>query len=359
MYKNYIAEVVAGKYLARFEENPIFINPFIFCAVDYDPLTKRGISPLKCCKDMCLQEERLANLAFDIQTLTSNPPYWANEDLLDENNTDKDGNIRLAPGKAIKLKNDYSGGMPQPYTISSSGISDLMTYLTQKISELSNTSSVNYGTIESQKRTATELSLADKGSTAQSGKIMDIINQDLTIPMIKNVAELLAMFKDGTDYVYAQEKGKNIEYKITNEIRQAEYNYIYEDRNAISDRKNKVNELFQLFQAVAQSPELASMIEWRETIETYVECIGFDNPDKFFKDPQPIDELADQFKQLPEEVQQQLLPLFQQQGQQAMQQFQMQQMQNKANEQVQMDMMRQQARNNAEMQMAQDVVSGY
>ncbi len=359
LYKNYIAEVVAGKYLARFEENPIFINPFIFCAVDYDPLTKRGISPLKCCKDMCLQEERLANLAFDIQTLTSNPPYWANEDLLDENNTDKDGNIRLAPGKAIKLKNDYSGGMPQPYTISSGGISDLMTYLAQKISELSNTSSVNYGTIESQKRTATELSLADKGSTAQSGKIMDIINQDLTIPMIKNVAELLAMFKDGTDYVYAQEKGKNIEYKITNEIRQAEYNYIYEDRNAISDRKNKVNELFQLFQAVAQSPELASMIEWRETIETYVETIGFDNPDKFFKDPQPIDELADQFKQLPQEVQQQLLPLFQQQGQQAMQQFQMQQMQNKANEQVQMDMMRQQARNNAEMQITQDVVNDY
>lgn len=29
LYKNYIAEVLAGKYLIRFEENPMYINPFI------------------------------------------------------------------------------------------------------------------------------------------------------------------------------------------------------------------------------------------------------------------------------------------------------------------------------------------
>lgn len=354
-YKNYIAEVVAGKYLVRFEENPMFINPFILCALEFDPKTKRGISPLKSCIGMVKKEEDLTNLAFDVQSLTCNPPSWANEDLLDENNTEKDGSIKLAPGKFIKYKNDYNGGTPTSYVISANGISDLLGVLDQKISELSSVSAVSYGNIEASKRTATELSLADKGATAQSGKEMDIINQDLTIPMIENVAELLAMFKDGTDFVYAEEKGANLEYRITNEIRQAEYNYVYEDRNAMADRKNKVNELFQLFQAVGQSPELSQMIDWKETITTYVECIGFDNPDKFFKDATPAEQFAEQLKQVPQEMQEQVVGQFSQELQQMAQQYQMQQqqaqMQAQAQKQVQMDMYRQQARANAEQEL--------
>lgn len=358
-YKNYIAEIVGGKFLARFEENPIFINPFILCAVDYDPITKRGISPLKVSIEMCKKEEELTNLAFDIQKLTANPPCWVDEDLLNETNTDKDGNIRLAPGKYIQYKSGFNGGFPQPYTISSNGISDLIGLLNQKIAEVSNVSSVNYGTIESQKRTATELSLADKGSTAQSGKIMDIINQDLTIPMIKNVAELLAMFKDGTDYVYAQEKGKNIEYKITNEIRQAEYNYTYEDRNAMNDRKSKFQDMYQLFSGLAQLPEMQGRIDWENVSKEGLENIGYDNLDKFFKNPTPATQLGDELNKLPQEVQEQLISQFAQVTQETMQQYTMQQqqaqMQEQANKQVQMDLMRQQARNNAEMQMANDM----
>lgn len=361
-YKNYIAEVVAGKYLVRFEENPMYINPFILCALEFDPKTKRGISPLKSCIGMVKKEEDLTNLAFDVQSLTCNPPSWANEDLLDENNTEKDGSIKLAPGKFIKYKNDYIGGTPTPYVISANGISDLLGVLDQKISELSSVSAVSYGNIEASKRTATELSLADKGATAQSGKEMDIINQDLTIPMIENVAELLAMFKDGTDFVYAEEKGANLEYKITNEIRQAEYNYVYEDRNAMADRKNKVNELFQLFQAVGQSPELSQMIDWKETITTYVECIGFDNPDKFFKDATPVEQFAEQLKQVPQEMQEQVVGQFSQELQQMAQQYQMQQqqaqMQAQAQNQVQMDMYRQQARANAEQEMINQQLGG-
>lgn len=349
-YRNYIAEVVGGKYIVRFEENPLFINPFILCATEFDPLTKRGISPLKASKDMCKIEEELTNCAFDIQKLTANPPVWANENLLNDDNTDKDGNVKLAPGKFIKYREDYNGGTPTPYALSSNGIAELLGLLDQKIAEISNVSAVSTGTIESDKRTATELSLADKGATAQSSKEMDIINQDLTIPMVKNVAELLAMFKDGTDYVYAQEKGKNIEYKITNEIRQAEYNYIYEDRNAMNDRKSKFQDMYQLFSGLAQLPDMQGRIDWEEVAKEGLENIGYDNLDKFFNDANPIDQMAQQFKQMPPEVQQQLLPMFQQQGQEAMQQFQINQMQAKANEQVQMDMLRQEARQNAQIE---------
>lgn len=355
LYKNYIAEVLAGKFLIRFEENPMYINPFILSALEYDPLTKRGISPLKSAFDMCQVQEELTNVAFDVQKLTANPPCWVNEELLDDDNTEADGSIIYTPGKYIKYKNDFNGTLPQAASFSANGISDLLSLLDQKISDISSVSSVMYGNIEDQKRTATELSLADKGSSSQAGKELDTINQDFTLPMVQNVAELLAMFKDGVDYVYAQEKGKNIEYKITNQIRQAEYNYIYEDRNAIHDRRAKFQELYQLFQGAAQLPELAQMIDWKEVLTTAAEMIGFDNTDKFFNDETPAQQFSEQLKQLPPQIQEQIIPILAQQTQQVVGQIQQQeqqaQMQQEANNQVQMDLMRQQARENAQMQM--------
>lgn len=355
-YKNYIAEVVAGKYLVRFEENPMFINPFVApCAMEYDPLTKRGISPLKACFDMCLKQEDLTNTAFDAQKLAQNPPCWVDESFIDEDNSTPDGLIPLAPGKFVTYKSDLSGNFPKVMEFSSAGISDLLGLLDQKISDLSSVSSVMYGNIEEQKRTATELSLADKGSSAQADKELDIINQDLTIPMIKNVAELLAMFKDGIDYVFTQEKGKDIEYKITNEIRQAQYDYIYEDRNALHDRKAKVQELYQIFQGAAQFEPTAGMVNWKEVLTTLVETVGYDNTDKFFNEESPVDQFANGLKQIPEPILQTLLPLFTQEAQRAVQQAQQAeqqaQMQAQAQNQVQMDMYRQQARQNAEAEM--------
>lgn len=355
LYKNYIAEVLAGKYLIRFEENPLSVNPFILCALEYDNKTKRGISPLKSCLSMVKKQEDLINNAFDIQELQKNPPSYANEKFYNEKNTDKDGRIKLAPGLVIMVANDYSGQLPTPLSIQAGGIDSLIQLLDTKVSEISSVSNVSYGNIEESKRTATELQLASQGSSAQASKELDTIYQDLTIPMIENVAELLATFKDGVDYVYLQEKGKNIEYKITNEIRQAQYNYIYEDRNALNDRKGKFDQLYQLFNGLAQVPELRGKLNWNEIATQGIELIGFDNSSKFFNDMSPVQQFAKQFEQLPQEVQQELMPQFAQATQQTMQQYQQMmqqnQMQEQANNQVQMDMYRQQARANAEQEL--------
>nr|DAX84341.1 MAG TPA: Head to tail joining protein [Caudoviricetes sp.] len=354
IYKNYIAEVLAGKYLIRFEENPMYINPFVICATDIDPKTKRGISPLKAVIDMTAEAERLTNVASDVQKLTANPPAFANEDLFDEDNTEKDGTIIYQPGKIIKYKSSYEGNLPNVINVSANGIDTLLGLFDQKISDLSSVSSVMYGNIEKQKRTATELSLADKGSSAQAAKDMDTINQDFTIPMIENVAELLAMFKDGIEYVYAQEKGKNLEFKITNEIRQAQYNYIFEDRNAIAERRSKYQELYSLAQGAGSNPELFKMINWREILVTAFEMIGFDNVEKFFVPQSPATELSNLLNQIPENVQQQIVPQIMQYLQNMQQQMQAQQqqqeMQNRAAQQVQMDMYRQQAKTAMEEQ---------
>jgi hypothetical protein len=354
IYKNYVAEVLAGKYLIRFEENPMYINPFVFCALEFDPLTKRGIAKLKSVMKMCKEEEELTNKAFDAQKLTINPVLLAPEELFDEDNTDENGDIEYKPGKIIEYKSGLSSNLPTPVVINSTGIADLLGLLNQKIADISSVSNVMYGNIESEKRTATELSLADKGSSAQAGKDLDTIYQDFNLPIVEKVAELLAMFKDGVDYVYYQEKGKNIEYKITNEIRQAQYNYVYEDRNALNDKKQKVQQLYEIFKSVGESPNLFPMIDWKEVIVTLVETVGYDNTDKFFAEESPAEQFSGQLKQLPPEIQQQIIPMFAQQLQQMQQQQQIRQqqaeMQAQAQKQVQMQQLRDNARAELEAQ---------
>ena len=349
LYRNYIAEVLAGKYLIRFEKNPLYINPFILCALEFDPKIKRGISKLKAVINMCKEEEELTNVAFDIQKMTANPPLIASENMFDEDNTNKDGTVDLFPGKIITFKEGLSSQqMPIPMAINASGVSDLLQLLGQKIADISTVSAVMYGNIEAEKRTATELSLADKGSATQASKDLDTIYQDLTIPMVKNVAELRAMFVDGNETVYSEEKGKQIEYEITNAIRQAQYEYKYEDRNAITERKQKFQDMYQLASGCAQLPELAQKIDFVEIAKTGFENIGYENVEKFFKDATPAEQFGEQLNQIPQEMQGQVVQMFSQQLGQMMQQYQAQQqqaqMQAQAQKQVEMQIMRDRAR---------------
>ena len=358
-YKNYVAEVLAGKYLIRFEENPLYINPFVYCPIEFDPTIKRGFSRLKSVKDMCKEEERLTNLAFDVQSLTVNPVQLAPKGVFEEV-MDKDGLLYYEPGKVIEYEQNFSTNLPTPIPVNANGIADLLSMLAQKIADLSSVSNVMFGNIEKEDRTATELSLADKGSSAVFGKDLDNIYQNFNMPIIRKIAELNAMFKNGIEFVYAQEKGKNIEYRITNEIRQAQYNYIYEDRNALNDRKAKTQQLYEIFKSVAESPELFAMINWQEVVTTLVESVGYDNTDKFFKDQTPATQFGEQLKQIPQDMQEQVIGQLQAQLQQMVQQHQMQQeqaeMQAQAQKQVQMQALRDNARAELEAQQMNDYV---
>ena len=354
IYKNYVAEVLAGKYLIRFEKNPMHINPFVYCALEYDPLTKRGISLLKSILDMCKEEEELTNQALDAQKLTINPVLLAPEDMFDEDNTNADGDVEYYPGKIITFKENMSQKQPNPVQINTNGMADLLGLLDRQIADISNVSDVMLGNIENQKRTATELSLADKGSSSQVGKILDVFYQDFTIPIVEKTADLLATFVDGVDFVFLKEKGRDIEYRITNEIRQAQYNYIYEDRNALHDKKAKAMELLELLTRAAQDAELRQELDLKEGFIDVAETIGYDNTDKYFKEATPAQQFSDQLKQIPQEMQAQVVQMFSQQLQQIMQQQQMQQqqaeMQAQAQKQVQMQQLRDNARAELEAQ---------
>ena len=318
-YGNVVAEVLAGKYLIFFDENPIFINPFVYETTQRDPMTGRGISPLKSILEMCKEKEELINKASDIATLNANPCHWVSDTFLKEKY--KNGVVDYAPGKVLEYENSYQGGFPQAVKFDASGIADIISVLANDISDTSSINANNMGNITQGKRTATEISIASKGSDSRTAMKLDYIYQ-ANIKVIKKVAELLAMFALEPETLLIKEEGQRVGIEINNAIRQGQYSYVYEDRNALIDRRAKIQEAFTMLNAAANNPVLMERIDWVEALKTGLESIGFDNADKFFKEASEIDQVADFIKQMPQEYQQAIMqniaPMLQQ-AQMAMQ----------------------------------------
>ena len=313
LYKNIVAEVFAGRFLIYFEENPVYITPFVWDCVNRSSANGRGISPLKPILEMCQGKEDLLNTLGDIAQLNANPSLWVNDGFLKEKY--KNGVIERRPGKIFEYENSYSGGFPQPEKFDGSGIGDIVSVLANDISDASSINANVMGNIEQGRRTATEMQLARNGSDSRIAMKLDKIYQ-INLKVIENVAELLAMFKNEPETIFINDKGKRVEVEITNAIRQAQYDYVYEDRNAMIDRRQKFQEAFSMLNAAGQNPELAQMIDWKEALKTGLEMTGFDNPDKFFKPDDEITQVTDFVRQLPPELQgaimQNIQPMLQQ-----------------------------------------------
>lgn len=313
VYKNIVAEVLAGKYLIFFDENPVYINPFVWDCTQLDPETGRGISPLKCILEMSKGKEEMLNKACDIAELNANPCHWVSDTFLKEKY--KNGVIDYEPGKVLEYENSYQGGFPQPIKFDSSGISDIIGVLSNDISDTSSVNANVMGNITQGKRSATEIQLANNGADSRTAMKLDKIYQ-INLKIIENIAELLAMFKNEPEMLLIKDKGQRIAVEIDNAVRQGRYYYTYEDRNALIDRRAKIQEAFTMLNASGSNPILAERVDWVEALKTGLESLGFDNTDKFFKEPSEVDQVADFVKQLPEDLQQGIMqniqPLLQQ-----------------------------------------------
>lgn len=314
LYKNVVAEVLAGKYLIFFDENPVYINPFVWDCTQLDPETGRGISPLKCILEMTKGKEELLNKACDIAELNANPCFWASDTFLKEKY--KNGVVNYRPGKVYEYENSYQGGFPQPVKFDSSGIGDIINVLSNAISDTSSVNANAMGNITQGERSATEIQIANKGSDSRVAMKLDKIYQ-INLRIIENVAELLAMFKNEPEILLIKEKGQRVGVEINNAIRRGSYYYFYEDRNALLDRRAKTQEAFTMLNAAGNNQVLMERVDWVEALKTGLESLGFDNADKFFIEPSEIDQVADFVKQLPPELQQAIMQNLQPMLQQA------------------------------------------
>ena len=106
---------------------------------------------------------------------------------------------------------------------------------------------------------------------------------------------------------------------ITDIIRQGQYEYRYEDRNALMNRHAKLEQAIQLIEKLSNVPEMAQKFDYEECFKTGMASIEYDNPEKFLKTATTIEGVMAEFQRLQPEEQQQIMMMLLQQAQQGVQ----------------------------------------
>lgn len=281
--KNWYAVVVGGKHLVCFEKNPFVINPFTYGAYVVDPANKRGISPLYSIFDLAQIQEDMIRKTVDLQSLTENPPVLAPAGFFGEHPDD----LVLKPGKIIEYDPSiYSKDALHQFQFNTGVFEANIAFIGDLMSEISGVFPNMAGASESDRTTATEISTKVEGQLTRLKMLLDIINQNLILPVVENVAKLKANFTFGNEQVYINNENKPENVTITDEIRQGQYRYTYADRSATSERFNYADMVAQAIQMFVKSGLPANL---EEIFMWYMEQKGVENPERFIQNINVID----------------------------------------------------------------------
>jgi hypothetical protein len=273
--RNWYAVVVAGKYLVRFEKNPFIINPFTFGAYVIDPDTKRGISPLYSVYDISHTQEDIMRRTMNLQSLTENPPVLAAKGFFGDDPDD----IDLYPGKIIEYDPQlYSDSAIKNYQFNVNVFNEDMNYIDDLMSEISGVFPNMAGASENDRTTATEISTKVEGQLTRLKMLLDVINQNLILADVKNVAKLKANFTFGEETVFVNNENQPENVVIDDKVRQADYRYTYADRSATNERFNYVDMVAQAMQMFVKS---GLQVNLEEIFTWFMEQKGVENPERF------------------------------------------------------------------------------
>lgn len=272
---NWVATVVAGRYLAQFEENPFVINPVINVATQRDPETKRGIPVLWSIYYLCKDQENKLNLGNDVQMLNANPMRYAPKGFFDREV------IEAEPGKVI----DYRQGMDNPNAIVNIAVplinnENMISYLDNTTSLVSGIFPNMQGQQEDKKATATEINVKVAGQTTRLAKDVDLLKQNLIVAMVSKVAELEANMKFGEERIFVNDKGQRVMLPVNDEVRQGNYDYRYTDNSGIQKKMAMYQNINEIIKAVWNDP--AVPLDKIEFLKTVLGIFGVENPEKFF-----------------------------------------------------------------------------
>jgi len=288
LLKNWHAVVVAGKYLVAFEKNKRIINPFTYSCLIEDPDTKRGISLLYCVLQNSKLQDELMSRTCNLQALNENKPSYAPKGAFDEDF------LEVFPGQIREYGDELN---PHTDLVQMSFDSNIhmqdIALLSDNMAEVSGIFPNMAGAEENRAKTATEISTKTEGQMTRLSMIIDHINQNLIIPIVKNVAELIANFQFGNEDLFINKDNQQEIITITDSVRQGQYRYTYSDRTMTVERMNKADKTVQALEKFAQFIPL----NVQEAFIWYMEQNGVENPERFLQ----------QQAQIPQEIQNELL----------------------------------------------------
>lgn len=273
--KNWLIVVAGRREIIRFEANPFIINPFIHANIIENPKNGRGISPLRVALILNNIASTILNKQIDALALMMNPPYLAPKGCFK-------GEQIVKPGKIIEYDAALMPTAPTALSFDKAMQGwEFLTYFKSTIESATGIFNNMSGNLQTEQRTATELNYSVNGQTARLNMLLDAVNRKVIIPMVEKTAELIANFKIGKEVISINDRGKILFIEIDDGIRNSNYIYRYGDRKASLERKNKMNEIFNIVKAFAEVPAVANQINWLECFKFALEQYGIENANNF------------------------------------------------------------------------------
>lgn len=238
VYTNMEATVIAGKYLARFEESKKPLSSIIYGAYMRKPDSGRGQSPLVIPSILNQVQNACADLTMTAWKLNTYPTFLAPKGAFPRYQ-------EVIPGKPIEYDAGVFGGqMPQKLDFGS-GLRgfEFTDFFQRKMENATGINQYMQGSNDSAVRTASEAAMINSGATMRMASEAHIFAQNFLLPLVKTYA----IYKKVYDTVDREiPMGDNKYAQVTAEVREGNYMFIIGGPQSATEREAETNKLFQL-----------------------------------------------------------------------------------------------------------------
>lgn len=231
------ATVIAGKFLAKFQESDKPRSPYIWKAYMTRPDTGRGQSPLKIPSILNDVQNMCMDLVMRCYLLISNPPFLAPRGAFPRS-------YKIEPGVPIYYTMEDLEQAPQKLDFSA-GLSgyNMIDFLRNKAQNATGVTQYMQGSQDGSVRTASEASFI------QAGASMRIANEAAKFSyVIEKLIRLFALYKKVYDTNDREVKLEDGTYTMVDEeVRSGRYKFLIGGAQSVVSREAETQKIFQLF----------------------------------------------------------------------------------------------------------------
>lgn len=251
------ATVIAGQFLAKFQESDKPKSPYVWAAYMKRPDTGRGQSPLKIPSILNDVQNMIMDLVMQCYYLIANPPFLAPRGAIAQS-------IQVRPGQPIYY--NYQDFEQRPERLDfSNGLSgyNMIDFFRNKGQNATGVNQYLQGSMDASVRTASEAAYIHQGASMRMAREAYKFGHNLLLPLVR----LFALYKKVFDTNDREIKVSEGVYTVVDqEVRSGNYNFIIGGSQAAVAKEAETNKIFQLFnlpvfQSLAQVMDIGTASE--------------------------------------------------------------------------------------------------
>lgn len=238
VFRNMEATVVAGKYLARFQESNKPKSSIIWACYMPRPDTGRGQSPLRIPQILNAVQNACADLTMQAWKLSVYPTFLAPKGAFTNY-------VEVRPGVPVEYDSSVLMGQPPQRLDFSQGMRgfDFSDFFQRKMENATGINQYMQGQNDGVVRTASESSFIHAGATMRMNREAHLFSHNFLYPLVR----LYALYKKVFDTNDSDIKLANGEFaKVNDEVRNGNYTFIIGGSQSAIEREAETNKLFQV-----------------------------------------------------------------------------------------------------------------